>query len=146
MSYSRSFAWVGIVWALLLFCREPVLAFIPGTDQDLMNASSGVVVLEIHSSRGAGIVRSRLAPGYSIGSMVSCCVYEFAWGVARFSCGVRTSCATFIRVTDLLCVIGFWKTAVFAPHRYGITCQLIGDFISFGPNRAMQRTAPRSDA
>jgi hypothetical protein len=66
MRHSTNVIRVGILSALLLFSRETVLAFIPGSDQDIMNASSGFVVLDIHSSRGGDIVQSRLAPGYSI--------------------------------------------------------------------------------
>jgi hypothetical protein len=42
-------------------------AFTPGTDHSLMNASSGPILLDIHSSRDKPITHFRLAPGYSVG-------------------------------------------------------------------------------
>jgi hypothetical protein len=42
-------------------------AFTPGRDHSLMNASSGLIVLDIRSSHGKPITHFRLVPGYSVG-------------------------------------------------------------------------------
>jgi hypothetical protein len=58
---------LAIAAALLLVGSHRIFAFTPGTDHNLMNATSGVVVLDIHSLRDKDITHYGLAPGYSVG-------------------------------------------------------------------------------
>ena len=60
------------MWRLRVIITSLILAaalsaFTPGTDHDLMNASSGPIVLDIRSSGDKPITDLRLVPGYSVG-------------------------------------------------------------------------------
>ena len=52
---------------VLIVASAAATAFTPGTDHNVMNASSGPIVLDIHSSRDKPITHFQLAPGYSVG-------------------------------------------------------------------------------
>jgi hypothetical protein len=56
-----------VIITIFLILGVTLSAFTPGHDNNLMNASSGPIVLEIRSSRDTPLTHYRLAPGYSVG-------------------------------------------------------------------------------
>jgi hypothetical protein len=55
-----------LIIAALAVASAALTAFTPGADHNLMNASSGPIILDIRSSRDKVITHFRLAPGYTV--------------------------------------------------------------------------------
>jgi hypothetical protein len=57
----------GLQFSIFVILGVALSAFTPGTDHNLMNASSGPIVLDIRSSCDQSITHFRLTPGHSVG-------------------------------------------------------------------------------
>jgi hypothetical protein len=57
----------GLQFSIFVILGVALSAFTPGNDHNLMNASSGPIVLDIRSSRDQPITHFRLSPGHSVG-------------------------------------------------------------------------------
>jgi hypothetical protein len=129
----RSYSGLAAAAALLVVCPLRSLAFIPRTDHSLMNASSGVVVVDTRSSAQT-ITRYRTLPGSGVTFNGVFCASLCAWPAVKSSRSTHISCARFTVARLRQAEHGLSKTPAFALFRRVNLISHIADFTSCGPD------------